>query len=155
MWHFDPSPSLLFVTYYLNGPKCIYMTHLLVFWRFWSKKIIDSLTLNHSWTSANLIKERKLNLEHFLVEPTFLLKNLLYIFRNWHLSLWSGVLNEVLMCINYYYRAFHGFGQAKFSNGGSVLSLSQFSILPQLPQKTMLASKGVKIDSKINKLLQH
>ncbi len=43
-------------------------------------------------------------------------------------------------------RAFHGFGQAKFPNGGLVLGSSQFSILPQLPQKTMLGLKGVKID---------
>jgi len=28
------------------------------------------------------------------------------------------------------YRAFHGFGQAKFPNVGSVLGSSQFSILP-------------------------
>jgi len=48
------------------------------------------------------------------------------------------------------YRAFHRFGQAKFPDGGSALGSSQFSILPQLHQKTMLASKGVKIDSKTN-----
>ncbi len=30
------------------------------------------------------------------------------------------------------YRAFHWFGQAKYPDGGSVLGLSQFSILPQL-----------------------
>jgi len=33
------------------------------------------------------------------------------------------------------YRAFHRFGQAKFPDGGSVLGSSQFSVLPQLPQK--------------------
>jgi len=33
------------------------------------------------------------------------------------------------------YRAFHGFGQAKFSYGDLVLGSSQFSLLPQLPQK--------------------
>jgi len=44
------------------------------------------------------------------------------------------------------YREFHGFGQAKFPNCGWVLGSSQFSILPQLPQKTMLGLKGVKID---------
>jgi len=48
------------------------------------------------------------------------------------------------------YRAVHGFGQAKLPDGGSVLGLRQFSILPQLPQKTMLGLKGVKIDSKIS-----
>jgi len=46
------------------------------------------------------------------------------------------------------YRAFHGFGKAKFPNGGSVLGSSQFSILPQLPLKLMLILKVVKIDSK-------
>jgi len=30
------------------------------------------------------------------------------------------------------YRVFHRFGQAKFPDGGSVLDLKQFSILPQL-----------------------
>jgi hypothetical protein len=44
---------------------------------------------------------------------------------------------------------FHQFRQAKFANGGSILSSSQFSILLQLPQKMKLASKMVKIDPKI------
>jgi len=51
------------------------------------------------------------------------------------------------------YRAFHGFGQAKFLDGGSVLGLSQFSMLLQLPLKTMLDLKVVKIDPKIIILL--
>jgi hypothetical protein len=38
--------------------------------------------------------------------------------------------------------------QAKFPYGASILSSSQFSLLPQLPQKIMLASKVVKIDLK-------
>ncbi len=38
----------------------------------------------------------------------------------------------------YTYRAFHGFGQAKFPDGGYVLGYSQFSIMPQLPPKTIL-----------------
>ncbi len=46
------------------------------------------------------------------------------------------------------YRGFRGFVQAKFLDGGSVLGLSQFLILPQLPPKLMLYSKGVKIDPK-------
>jgi len=45
---------------------------------------------------------------------------------------------------------FHGVGQARFPNGGLALGWGQFSKLPQLHQKTMLASKGVKIDSKIS-----
>jgi len=53
---------------------------------------------------------------------------------------------------SFLYRAFHGFGQAKFPNGGSVLGSSQFSIPPQLPQKTMLGLKQVKIDSKTSNL---
>jgi len=43
------------------------------------------------------------------------------------------------------YRAFHQFGQAKFPNGGLVLGLSRFSILPQQPPKILLDSKVVKI----------
>ncbi len=47
------------------------------------------------------------------------------------------------------YSVFHQFREAKSANGGSILSSSQFLILPQLPQKIKLASKEVKIDSKI------
>ena len=47
------------------------------------------------------------------------------------------------------YRAFHRFGQIKFVYGGPVLGSSQFLLLLQLPPKMMLASKMVKIDSKI------
>jgi len=47
------------------------------------------------------------------------------------------------------YRAFHGLGQAKFPDGGSVLGTIQFSILPQLPPKILLDSKMIKIDQKI------
>ncbi len=50
------------------------------------------------------------------------------------------------LCFN---RAFHGFGQAKFPNCGSVFGSSHFSILPQLPPKILLNSKKVKIDPKI------
>jgi hypothetical protein len=46
------------------------------------------------------------------------------------------------------YRVFQRFRQAKFDNGGSILSSSQFSLLPQLPYKMKLAYKVVKIDSK-------
>jgi len=49
-----------------------------------------------------------------------------------------------------YYRAFHGFGQAKFSYGGLILGLSQFTLMGHhLSYKTMLDLKVVKIDSKI------
>jgi len=47
------------------------------------------------------------------------------------------------------YRAFQGFGQAKFAYGGSILGVSQFKLLPQLPLKTVLLLKVVKINSKI------
>jgi len=59
---------------------------------------------------------------------------------------------KMVFSANLFHRAFHGFGQAKFPDGGLVLGLSQFSILPQLPQKTMLCLKGVKINSKISNL---
>jgi hypothetical protein len=39
--------------------------------------------------------------------------------------------------------------QAKFVNDGSILSPSQFLLLPELPQKMKLESKVVKADSKI------
>jgi hypothetical protein len=47
------------------------------------------------------------------------------------------------------YSVFHRFRKAKFAYGGSILSSSQFLLLPQLPQKMELASKVVKVDSKI------
>jgi hypothetical protein len=50
------------------------------------------------------------------------------------------------------YSVFQGFSKTKSANGGSIgssLSLSQFLILPQLPQKIKLASKVVKVNSKI------
>jgi hypothetical protein len=47
------------------------------------------------------------------------------------------------------YSVFQGFSKAKSANGGSILSSSHFLILPQLPQKIKLASKVVKVDSKI------
>jgi len=43
---------------------------------------------------------------------------------------------------------FNRFGQLKLGYAGLVLDLSQFSILPQVPQKMMLTSKVVRIDSK-------
>ncbi len=49
------------------------------------------------------------------------------------------------------YSVFHQLRQAKF--GGSILSSSQFLLLPQLPQKMELASKAVKVDSKKTVLL--
>jgi hypothetical protein len=47
------------------------------------------------------------------------------------------------------YSVFQGFSKAKSANGGLILSLSQFLIPPQLPQKIKLTSKVVKVDSKI------
>jgi hypothetical protein len=48
-----------------------------------------------------------------------------------------------------YYSVFQGFRQAKSANGGLILSSNQFLILPQLLQKMKLASKVVKVNSKI------
>jgi hypothetical protein len=48
---------------------------------------------------------------------------------------------------------FHRFRQAKFDYGGSILSFSQFLLLPQLPQKVELTSKVVKIDKVENNRL--
>ncbi len=52
----------------------------------------------------------------------------------------------------YDYRAFRRFGQAKFAYGGSILSSSQFTLLPQLPLKTTLNLKVVQIDFENNHL---
>jgi len=49
----------------------------------------------------------------------------------------------------FYYRVFHGFWQAKFADGGSILGSSLLTLLPQLPLQTMLDLKVAKIDSKI------
>jgi len=48
---------------------------------------------------------------------------------------------------------FQGFGQVKFAYDGSVFGLNQFSVLPQLPLKTMLNLIVVKMDSKISNSL--
>jgi len=43
---------------------------------------------------------------------------------------------------------FYGFGQTKFADGGSILGLSQFTQLSQLPLKKLLDLKKVKFDKK-------
>ncbi len=48
------------------------------------------------------------------------------------------------------YRAFHGYGQDKFPDGGLALGSSQFSILPQLPLKMFLGYKSGQNRLKIN-----
>ncbi len=42
------------------------------------------------------------------------------------------------------YSVFHQMWQTKFNYGGSILSLSQFLLLPQLPQKNEACFKGGK-----------
>jgi len=51
------------------------------------------------------------------------------------------------------YRAFHRFGHAKYAYGVSILGSSQFALPLQLPLKTTLNLKMVKIGSKIIILL--
>jgi hypothetical protein len=48
----------------------------------------------------------------------------------------------------YSYSVFQGVSKAKSANGGSILSLSQFLILPQLPQKWSLLQKWSKSTQK-------
>jgi len=50
------------------------------------------------------------------------------------------------------YKAFYGFGQAKFAYGGSVLGSSQFTLLPHLTLKMTLDLKMVEIKMKKNHL---
>ncbi len=65
----------------------------------------------------------------------------------------SDIKIIILPLLTRCYRVFHGFGQVKFADSGSILGSSQFSLLPHLPQKTMVSLKVVKIDSKIIILL--
>jgi hypothetical protein len=57
--------------------------------------------------------------------------------------------SQVVLVYSNINTAFHQFCQAKFADVGSVLSSSQFLLLPHLPQKIELASKVVKMNSKI------
>jgi hypothetical protein len=57
---------------------------------------------------------------------------------------------SVFLIVKNTYKAFDGFGQAKFAYGGSILGSSQYTLLLQLPLKTMLDLKVVKINSKIS-----
>ncbi len=52
-----------------------------------------------------------------------------------------------------YSTVFRQFGQPKFTDGGSILSSSQFLLLPRLTLKTKLNLKMVKFDLKIIVLL--
>jgi hypothetical protein len=58
---------------------------------------------------------------------------------------------DIIICFDgkKFYSVFQGFSKAKSANGGLILSLSQFLILPQQPQNIKLASKVVKVNSKI------
>jgi len=72
------------------------------------------------------------------------------LFSHLHAAARSNFLSFFSPNSETWYRAFHRFGQAKFPDGGSILGSSQFLILPQLPLKTMIGLKVVKIGSKIN-----
>jgi len=61
----------------------------------------------------------------------------------------TNFIKELFQKASHIYRAFHGFGQAKFAHGGSILGSRKFSQLPQLPLKTMLNLKLVRIDLEI------
>ncbi len=76
---------------------------------------------------------------HFVFYPKFLL-----------LFVITGYKRHVLLLSTFSYSVFHRFRQAKFAYSSSILSPSQFSLLPQLPLKmTPLIIKVVKIDLKI------
>jgi len=61
---------------------------------------------------------------------------------NFSISLTSFLQKFFLV---HFYKAFHGFGQVRFAYGGSILGSSKFTLLPQLPLKTVLDLKVVKI----------
>jgi hypothetical protein len=69
-------------------------------------------------------------------------------FREYTLDVSSSHLN-VKININISmqkYRAFHRFGHAKFNYSDLILGSSQYSLLPQLPQKMVLNLKKDKLD---------
>jgi len=61
----------------------------------------------------------------------------------WSCGVGSSIMNRTCT------ECFKDLGQANFAYGCSILGLSQFTILPQMPLKTMLSLKVVKIDSKL------
>ncbi len=95
---------------------------------------------NGWWSSVIFLTEIVVN--NFFSHST---RGSLYLFQhNWHM------LDCSLFClkpISFCYSVFKGFSKARSANGGSILSSSQ------LPQKMKLASKVVKVDSKIIILL--
>jgi hypothetical protein len=66
---------------------------------------------------------------------------------------WFPLRNVFLRIFNYSYSVFLWPRQAKFAYGGSILSSSQFLLLPRQPPKMILVLKVVKFDSKIIILL--
>ena len=50
----------------------------------------------------------------------------------------SNVAREAKRVAHPCYRAFHGFGLAKFPDSDSILGLNQITLLPQLPSKRCL-----------------
>ena len=64
-------------------------------------------------------------------------------------SIFSSLINDCLSNYRVQNVAIADLENVKIDYGGLVLGSSQFLLLPQLLQKMMLASKMVKIDSKI------
>ncbi len=73
--------------------------------------------------------------------------------RQRHISIEGNRRRHFIETYAMWYKAFHIFGQTKFTDGGLVLASSQISVVPQLPPKIMLSLKEVKIDSKISNSL--
>jgi hypothetical protein len=104
------------------------------------------------WPQSDHIKQLSLN----FFEAKYCIKKE----RKVECFLWSKVYassfhpnSDQSLTLFLFYSVFQGFSKAKSANGGSILSSSQFLILLQLPQKIKLASKVVKVDSKIIILL--
>ncbi len=111
-------------------------------------KFLDLYASIHFMSSVQTLRPFGLNVlcSHCLT----LITSLFYYFYFLSTFTYFGVL---LFNVENPYSVFQGFSKAKSANGGSILSSSQFLILPQLPQKIKLTSKVVKVDSKIIILL--
>ncbi len=116
-----------------------------------TRKLFESSHANVSWHPIILV----MCMGYRIIASSTSIRTL---FSNKEVKLkgsWWGAWHTMwhLWLSSYSYGVFHRLGQAKFVNGVTILSPSQFSLLPQLPHKTKLESKLVKADSKIIILL--
>jgi hypothetical protein len=119
----------------IRGWQVILLSNLQILFSFFVKtSFLEMLTKQQS-LAISTISQKKKNAENKLTNKS-------------NVSDTAATASSTPQTSLNIYSVFQGFRQAKSANG-SILSTSQFLILPQLPQKIKLASKVVKVDSKI------